>query len=65
MKKLVVLCALALLTGCASAPQPITQSAARPVLGAGDSLGKDLHRTDSAISDANARERAFAAHPEN
>jgi len=33
-------------------------------LGAGDSLGMNLHRTDHAIAEAAAREQTLASHPE-
>jgi hypothetical protein len=64
MKKVLALCALALLAGCASAPAPTAQAPVQPTLVAGDPLGKDLHRTDTAVSEAAARDRAFAAHPD-
>jgi hypothetical protein len=63
-KALLAIATVALLTGCASGPLPNVQAAAEPTLGAGDSLGRKLHSTDYAVTEAVARDRAFAAHPD-
>ena len=57
---------VAALAGCASsAPAARSGPADGPVrLGAGDSLGMNLHRTDHEIARVKSREPTLAAHPD-
>lgn len=62
-KALATFIALAVLAGCSAKPTPTVKFAPEGRLGAGDSLGLSLHRTDDGLT--HARERSYAIHPEN
>ncbi len=63
MKKVVAACVIVLLAGCTARPVPAPKVASEGRLGAGDSLGLSLSRTDQGVT--RAREKAYAVHPED